>query len=393
MKKILFTYALCALTLCANAATRHYLCGITELTVDTLQSSTKNQYTVTFKQKCKNTAEYSKPETFYTSTVKLVLNSDDRTLDGVYTTVGASPTSSSSNVNDQTINLVTSEFTSGSTSRALHKDTETYPSTFVINKDAEGRFSIGECTLYFSERVNQTNLWIYHYSYNADDILEEGIGQDPFIFGWEAGYFESRSDIDITVTGLDIRQENSAYDAIRYFLTLQCTGVNRETSDTRNYEIALAIYPTTESIVGTFATQGSSTVLMAIDSYVKDLKIKKTRYLANDSTSSVRIKSTGTDQYSFYGGTLICTDIDANYSAVYGLKRVQEALYYHFNDTENGLEFTWNGEDGPAIIISTPEGIEDILSPETKSKKIIKDGQLIILHNNTQYNAQGVIMK
>ena len=78
--------ALCALTMSSEAAFRRYLCGITELTVDTLQSNTKNQFTITFDQKCKNTAEYSKPETFYTSTVKLVLNSDDRTLEGVYTT-------------------------------------------------------------------------------------------------------------------------------------------------------------------------------------------------------------------------------------------------------------------------------------------------------------------
>lgn len=76
MKKLFTLFALCTLTLAANATKYNYLCGITDLTVDTLQSTTKNQYTITFSQKCKNTAEYtSKPETFYTSTVKIVLNS------------------------------------------------------------------------------------------------------------------------------------------------------------------------------------------------------------------------------------------------------------------------------------------------------------------------------
>ena len=132
MKKVFMLFmALCALTLSSQAAYRVYLCGITELTVDTLQSTTKNQFTLTFDQKCKNTAEYGKPTTYYTSTVKLVLNSDDRTLEGVYTTEGASTTSSSANVNDQTINLITSEFTSGSTSRVLRSDVV---STFTIEK-------------------------------------------------------------------------------------------------------------------------------------------------------------------------------------------------------------------------------------------------------------------
>ena len=74
MKKIFLLTALCALTMVANAVNRYYLCGITSIKVDTLQSSTKNQFTVTFEQKCKNTAEYTKPTTYYTSTVKLVLN-------------------------------------------------------------------------------------------------------------------------------------------------------------------------------------------------------------------------------------------------------------------------------------------------------------------------------
>ena len=136
--------ALCALTMAANAVNRNYLCGITSIKVDTLQSSSKNQFTVTFEQKCKNTAEYSKPTTYYTSTVKLVLNSDDRTLEGTYTTEGASATSSSANVNDQTINLVTSEFTSGSTSRVLRSDVV---STFTIEKIGEKQYQISDGAL------------------------------------------------------------------------------------------------------------------------------------------------------------------------------------------------------------------------------------------------------
>jgi len=342
MKKIFLLAALCALTMVSSqAAYRVYLCGITELTVDTLQSTTKNQFTLTFDQKCKNTAEYGKPTTYYTSTVKLVLNSDDRTLEGVYTTEGASTTSSSANVNDQTINLITSEFTSGSTSRLLRKDSI---STFTIEKVDETHYAITTGDLFFSKRVDQTtDTWEYLYSYDADEILTEGIAPKPYVFGYSGEYQAAVYHYDMTVNGISVLHDDSDYGNKRYFLTLNCVGKNRDTNVERNYEVQLAIYPNSESIVGTFATQGTGTLLYSSNSYVKDLKVNKLRYLANDSISSIQIKSKGVNQYSFYGGTLTCTDLDANYSAVYGKKRVEAVHYYHFSDNEGaGIPFGYD---------------------------------------------------
>ena len=339
MKKVFMLLALCALTMAANAVNRNYLCGITSIKVDTLQSSSKNQFTVTFEQKCKNTAEYSKPTTYYTSTVKLVLNSDDRTLEGTYTTEGASATSSSANVNDQTINLITSEFTSGSTSRVLRSDVV---STFTIEKIGEKQYQISDGALYFTQRVNKTDNWTYYYSYDAEEILTEGISKKPYVFGYSSEYQAAVYNYDMTVNGISVLRDDSDYDAIRYFLTLSCVGKNREDNTERNYEVQLAIYPSSESIVGTFATQGGN-LLYSSNSYVKDLKINKTRYLANDSLSTIQIKSKGTNQYSFYGGTLTCTDVDLNYQAVYGKKRVEAVHYYHFSDNEGaGIPFGYD---------------------------------------------------
>ena len=339
MKKVFMLLALCALTMAADAVNRNYLCGITSIKVDTLQSSSKNQFTVTFEQKCKNTAEYSKPTTYYTSTVKLVLNSDDRTLEGTYTTEGASATSSSANVNDQTINLVTSEFTSGSTSRVLRSDVV---STFTIEKIGEKQYQISDGALYFTQRVNKTDNWTYYYSYDAEEILTEGISKKPYVFGYSSEYQAAVYNYDMTVNGISVLRDDSDYDAIRYFLTLSCVGKNREDNTERNYEVQLAIYPSSESIVGTFATQGGN-LLYSSNSYVKDLKINKTRYLANDSLSTIQIKSKGTNQYSFYGGTLTCTDVDLNYQAVYGKKRVEAVHYYHFSDNEGaGIPFGYD---------------------------------------------------
>lgn len=344
MKKIFLLTALCTLTMAAQATTYNYLCAITELTVDTLQSNTKNQFTLNWTQKCKNTAMYESAPTggLYTTTVKLVLNSDDRTLEGTYTTEGASSTSSSSNVNDQTINLVTSELYYGSTRRLLRTDSI---STFTIIKIDDTHYGISVGRLCFTAAAladRGKHTYNYNYCYAEEEILTQGIEPKPYVFGYTGEYEAAVYNYDMTVNGISVLRDDSDYDAIRYFLTLSCVGKNREDGTERNYEVQLAIYPSSESIVGTFATQGGN-LLYSSNSYVKDLKINKTRYLANDSLSTIQIKSKGTNQYSFYGGTLTCTDVDLNYQAVYGKKRVEAVHYYHFSDNEGaGIPFGYD---------------------------------------------------
>lgn len=386
MKKILFLLALSALTMSANAATRHYMCAITNIKVDTTAFLSKNQFVVTFNQTCKNTAEYNL-DTVYYSTVRLLLNSDDRTLDGVYTTEGASRTSTEANENDQTIGMIQSEFTSGNTSRSLYRD-ESYVSTFVINRLPNNQFSIGECTLYFSQRLNQTDLYIYHYCYAEEDISKPGISPTPYIFEYTGLFQETQLHYDMDVTGLKVERSDSEYEALRYLLTLDCKGTNRETNAEHNYEVQLAIYPMAASIVGTFSTKGQDVWMKDIYSYVKDLNASKTRYLDGDSISVIQIKSKGDNQYSFYGGTLICTDIDLPYLESTHNRRVETTHYYHFGD--DPIEFVWDGTNTELL----PQGIVQTtgdLRPITN--KILRDGKLFIQRGDKTYNAQGAVMK
>jgi len=355
MKKSFLTFALCALTMAANATTYNYLCAITEISVDTLASTKKNQYTLNWTQKCKNTAEYdSKPEGTYTTTVKLVINSDDRTLEGTYTTVGADPNSSSANVNDQTINLVTSELYYGNTRRLLRTDSV---STFTIIKIDDSHYAISEGRLCFTAAAladRGKHTYNYNYCYAEEEILQKGISPTPFVFGFSGSgeYQQKVSNYDMSVNGISVEHSKTDYGVQRYFLTLNCSGTNRETGKSHDYEVQLAIYPSEESIVGSFATQKSTEILMATNSYVKDLNISKLRYLCNDSLSTIQIKSKGVNQYSFFGGTLTCVDLDANYSAVYGKKRVEEVHYYHFSDNDGeGIEFGWDEDSNEMELI------------------------------------------
>lgn len=363
MKKLFLLTALCALTLVSHASTYNYLCAITELTVDTLQSTSKNQFTLNWTQKCKNIAEYSsKPTGTYTTTVKLVLNSDDRTLEGTYTTAGASATSSSANVNDQTINLVTSELYYGSTRRLLRTDSI---STFTIIKVDETHYGISIGRLCFTAAAladRNKHTYNYNYCYAEEEILEQGISPKPYVFGYTGEYQAAVYNYDMTVNGISVVRDDSDYDAVRYFLTLSCVGKNRETNAERNYEVQLAIYPSSESIVGTFATQGGN-LLYSSNSYVKDLKINKTRYLANDSISSIKIAAKGTNQYSFYGGTLTCTDVDLNYQAVYGKKRIEAVHYYHFSDNGGaGIPFGYDESSKEVILNASSAAVEETIN-------------------------------
>lgn len=358
MKKFYSLLLLCAITLSANAAFRTYLCGITDLSVDTLESTQKNQFIVTFNQKCKNTAEYGKPDTYYESTVKLYLNSDDRTLDGVYTTEGVDPYSTS-HVNDQTINMVYSEFTSGSTSRKLRRDTV---STFVITKVDATHYAITECNLFFSQRVNQVDTWLYKYSYDANEILTEGIGQTPFVFSYEGGFRTQHIHYDMTVTGLNIERHDTDYNLERYFLTLACKGTNRTTEHTEDYEVQLAIYPENNGIATTYSTFDNPNVIYAPNCYVKEGDQQR-RYLDNDSVSTVQITAEGDNQYTFYGHTILCSDIDREYQAVYGEELKTHTHYYHFDD--NGFAFTYDPDNrtivltGNKVVVQpTTDGVE-----------------------------------
>ena len=340
----------------------YYLCAITDMKVDTLKSTSKNQFTLNFTQKCKYAMEYQFPNKTYTRTVKLVLNSDDRTLDGVYTTEGASPTSSSANVNDQTINLVTSEISYDGNNYVLRSDVV---STFTIIKIDENTYGVSAGELYFTQRVNKTSTLLYKYCYGEDEVCLKDATPKPFAFGYTGEYVEKRYDYDMTVNGISVTHENTAYGAIRYFLTLSCRGKNRDNNAEHNYEVQLAIYPQASSIVGEFSTRGEGIFMIANYCYVKDLNIGangKQRNLNNDSTSTIKIQDKGSNQYSFYGGTLICTDLDANMMSVYGKKRIEAAHYYHFSDNNGeGISFGYDESNTTVNLTITKVVAEEIV--------------------------------
>ena len=337
----------------------YYLCAITDMKVDTLQSTSKNQFTLHFTQKCKYAMEYQYPNKTYTRTVKLVINSDDRTLDGVYTTDGSNPNYDSQNGNQNLINMQGTELTEGSNSRKLKQDKI---STFTIIKIDENTYGVSAGELYFSERLNQQHTWLYKYCYGEDEVCLKDATPKPYAFGYTGEYVEKRYDYDMTVNGISVTHENTDYNATRYFLTLSCRGKNRETSVEHNYEVQLAIYPQAESIVGEFSTRGDGIFMIANYCYVKDLNIGtngKKRNLNNDSTSTIKIQDKGNNQYSFYGGTLICTDLDANLMAMYGKKRIEAAHYYHFSDNAGeGILFGYDESNKTVNMTITKVNVE-----------------------------------
>ena len=122
---------------------------------------------------------------------------------------------------------------------------------------------------------------------------------------------------------------------------------------------------------------------MATNSYIKDNNAGKLRYLCNDSLSTIQIKLKGENQYSFYGGTLLCVDMDANYSAVYGKKRVEAVHYYHFSDNEGeGVPFGWDETNKTAQLTPTKVTV----TPVTESEEIV--GYQLLVKANSENGIQ-----
>ncbi len=154
------------------AASRYYKCAVTSDITVTLNGITENKFTVTFSQKGKNTAEYSSKPTggIYSTSVQLVLESNDRTLEGTY--------SSKNDAGDNKINCTASASSSyvlnGSTKRYIRTGASAPTSTFTIEKDNSGNYYIGEGTLCVYQ---SSDYYTYYYCYKEDELLTEGI--DP----------------------------------------------------------------------------------------------------------------------------------------------------------------------------------------------------------------------
>ena len=154
------------------AASRYYKCAVTSDITVTLNGITENKFTVTFSQKGKNTAEYSSKPTggIYSTSVQLVLESNDRTLEGTY--------SSKNDAGDNKINCTASASSSyvlnGSTKRYIRTGASAPTSTFTIEKDNSGNYYIGEGTLCVYQ---SSDYYTYYYCYREDELLTEGL--DP----------------------------------------------------------------------------------------------------------------------------------------------------------------------------------------------------------------------
>ena len=153
-------FLLCLLnTSKAWGATYNYNTVIQSIEVVQSDAITTNQFTLNITQKGVNSGGSS-----YTSTMTMVLESDDRTLEGLYSTL------SSATNKLKSADLL---YKNGGTDNIRALNTTT--SKFKINKVSDGHYSIGDpssntdCQLHFKQTspVN-SNSYNYFYSYRYD---------------------------------------------------------------------------------------------------------------------------------------------------------------------------------------------------------------------------------
>jgi hypothetical protein len=150
-KHLLFSFFIAAM-LCIvgsnNAWALDYNCVITNFSIEQSDAITINRFKLTINQSAVATASGN---TAYTNSIELYLDSDDRTIEGSY---------SSANAATNKINKDLTSFNNGS--REIRTNAT---STFVINKVSDGVYKIKPCTLCLQNTSTHSGTYNYRYAY------------------------------------------------------------------------------------------------------------------------------------------------------------------------------------------------------------------------------------
>lgn len=150
--KQLFLSSLLTALLCVVGTNRvvalDYNCVVTSVSVEQSDDITINRFKLTINQSAVATASGN---TAYTNSIELYLDSDDRTIEGSY---------SSANAATNKINRDLTSFNSGS--REIRTNAT---STFVINKVSDGVYTIRPCTLCLQNVSTHSGTYNYRYAY------------------------------------------------------------------------------------------------------------------------------------------------------------------------------------------------------------------------------------
>lgn len=151
-KNLLYSFFVVAM-LCIginNARALDYNCVVTSVSVSQSDEILKNKFTLTIYQDAIATASGNAT---YPNHIDLVLESNDRTLEGTY--------SSSSTATNQ-INKDETDFVNGSTHREIKTGSI---SEFVISKVSDGVYKIKTCTLCLQNTSSHSGTYNYRYAY------------------------------------------------------------------------------------------------------------------------------------------------------------------------------------------------------------------------------------
>jgi len=167
MKKILLSLLFFIFT-CASAWALDYTAVVTNVSVSQLNSITKNQFTVTITQDGRN----SGGSWFRNSTATLILESNDRTLEGTY--------KSTNSANSNKINANSQAAYGSNTGRMLRSDQE---SKLTINKTAEGSYAISSSNGWLGfEKNSSTYNYTYCYYFTNVAKTEYALGNFGFSY-------------------------------------------------------------------------------------------------------------------------------------------------------------------------------------------------------------------
>ena len=146
------------------SSTYNYKVGPTEVVVTDLSTPTYNEFKIAITQKAKNTTEYSK-ETLYDNTVELIIDPDQHSIVGTFTT------------DDYSISPNSFLKSGSSTRNVSYWET----STITIVSKGDNKYAITDGLLQV-ENSGGTNLYKYNYCYDAADLNNQAAEKTAFEF-------------------------------------------------------------------------------------------------------------------------------------------------------------------------------------------------------------------
>ena len=283
--------------------------------------------------------------------------------------------------------------TRGNTWNLIYEGTEIEYEALFVDLGQANAFSHADGGVEY-EMIDTENTFSCHL------VIEGEVGMEDVVI--DSLYLSADGGIDLERSYLSIRKAEYkiAEAAFRKEVEGDEVWVSADITDERGYKYMLRFHDDGFNLTGDTITISFNAEVEATyydDDYSWRVYAEGTNYIASFAINGDENDLIGTHVYDINEWSShieILIDEEENNWEYIGIHSIE---YVTISEVENGyaLEAEFVGEDGNVYVVSVhkwAESIDTTLAPE-KATKVVRDGQLLIIKNGVEYNAQGAILK